>query len=129
MSRPTAAQLLARLREVYAERDGKPLSEEKLAGRLPITLSTFNRWKKRDTKAFSDIVQMLDDAGWLNDAATDLAAETGRPANSEDVAASLLLGQAEGLEILRRIETALQSEREARTPAAQTKRAASRRKR
>lgn len=65
MSRPTAAQLLDRLREIHQELTGEPLSDETLAGQLPITLSTFNRWKKKDTKMFRAIVKMLDEAGWL----------------------------------------------------------------
>jgi hypothetical protein len=65
MSRPTAAELIARLHEIYAEETGGKLSDEDLAGHLPITLSTVNRWKKADTEAFRDIVKMLDKAGWL----------------------------------------------------------------
>lgn len=66
MSRlPTANELLERLRAIYEEQAGESLSDEKLAGRLPISLSTFNRWKKGDTKQFRDIVKMLGEAGWL----------------------------------------------------------------
>lgn len=61
-----APDLLERLREVYRDDDGKTLSDEKLAGRLPISLSTFNRWKKGDTKAFRDTVAMLETAGWIS---------------------------------------------------------------
>jgi hypothetical protein len=74
---------------------------------------------------------MLDDAGWLNMTGAALAegSQFDRPANTEEAAAALLLGQAEGLEILKRIESELQRERAARTPASRTKKAASRRKR
>lgn len=67
MSRPTAAQLIERLRTVHEAKVGRPLSDEELAGRLPITLSTFNRWKKADTKAFQSTLTMLEEAGWLAD--------------------------------------------------------------
>lgn len=63
---PTPAQLIERLRAVYEAETGERLSDEKLAGRLPISLSTFNRWKKGDTRAFREIVAMLDTAGWLS---------------------------------------------------------------
>lgn len=129
MSRPTAAQLLARLRAIYEQREGRSLSDEKLAGKLPISLSAFNRWKKGDTQQFNNIVEMLEIAGWLNTAGDLPSAETDPdlPLGSED-AAALLLGQAEGLVLLREIHAALANAPAEQTPAAPQKKAASRRK-
>jgi hypothetical protein len=79
ISPPTAARLIERLREVYADKDGSKLSDEKLAGKLPITLSTFNRWKKSDTKAFRDMITMLDAAGWLQPDAAEVAMDPAAP--------------------------------------------------
>jgi hypothetical protein len=70
--RPTAAALIEKLRE-----PGE--AYEKLAARLPISLSTVYRWKKGDADDFKRIAGMLEDAGWLDEAAIrrDLLAAAG----------------------------------------------------
>lgn len=66
---PNAADLIECLRVIYERREGEgvKLSDENLAARLPITLSTFNRWKKGNTRQFEQIMTMLAEAGWLKD--------------------------------------------------------------
>lgn len=59
---PTAAELLEELRE-----PGE--SYEALAARLPISLSTVNRWKKSSPRDWDTILTLLDRAGWLSPAA------------------------------------------------------------
>lgn len=66
MPKPTALQLIERLREIYSAEAEERLSNEKLMARLPISLSTYARWKKKDTSSFDNIIEMLDRAGWLN---------------------------------------------------------------
>ena len=56
---PTTADLIEALR-----REGE--SYEDLAARLPISLSTVNRWKKRSPDDWEALLQMLEMAGWLN---------------------------------------------------------------
>jgi hypothetical protein len=65
MSLPTARDLIERLREIHAL-PGEKLSDEALAAKLPITGSTLARWKRRDPEKFSELVQMMTEAGWLN---------------------------------------------------------------
>lgn len=93
MSGPTAAEVIEQLRVVYEEQTGERLSDEKLAAKLPIGLSTFNRWKKSDTRAFRDVVDMLALAGWLNtpEDARALARTIHDP--REELAAALLVLQ------------------------------------
>lgn len=90
MPKASAPDLLERLREVYRDADGNTLSDEKLAGKLPISLSTFNRWKKGDTKAFRDTIAMLDTAGWLN-----IDADAPRAESPPDLLADIADGVAE----------------------------------
>ena len=106
MAAPTAADLLERLRTIYEEREGTRLSDEKLAGRLPITLSTFNRWKRGDTRSFRDVVTLLDQAGWLNMGEAEPAISS--PASQgvdhlEEIAAALKDLTESQAEILRRL--------------------------
>jgi hypothetical protein len=96
MPRPSAADLIERLRDVYSDRDGTRASDEKLAGQLPITLSTLNRWKKGDTRAFDNIVLMLDEAGWLSPEAPAGTARNPQAALLAGVGA-LLRNQAEAM--------------------------------
>lgn len=87
MSQPvTARALIERLREVYETEAGERLSDEKLAGRLPITLSTFNRWKKGDTRAFRNTVAMLEKAGWLREDLMEAALAVAEAALGEEAA-------------------------------------------
>lgn len=99
MPRPSAADLIERLRDVYEQREGVKLADEKLAGRLPISLSTFNRWKKGNTASFDRIVECLDIAGWLSTPEDDrvLVAPPG------DRLEALLVGQTEMAETLEEI--------------------------
>jgi len=55
---PTAAELLEELR-----RPGE--SYESLAARLPISLSTVNRWKRQSPRDWDTTLTLLDQAGWL----------------------------------------------------------------
>lgn len=72
MSRPSAAELIERLRVVHAERLGvTTLSDEDLAAQLPIGLRTFHRWKAADTRGFTAIMAMLLEAGWITTAVHD----------------------------------------------------------
>ncbi len=64
MSIFTAADLLDRLRAVHGK--GDHISDEKLAAKLPISGSTLARWKRSDPEHFQAIIEMLDQAGWLN---------------------------------------------------------------
>lgn len=55
---PTTADLIEALRqpgEAY----------ETLAARLPISLSTVNRWKKESPQDWDGLLEMLEMAGWL----------------------------------------------------------------
>lgn len=56
---PSAADLLEALRA-----PGE--SYESLAARLPVSLSTVNRWKKRSPRDWDTILALLSRAGWLN---------------------------------------------------------------
>lgn len=91
MPRPTAAQLLERLRAIYESREGEALSDERLAARLPISLSTLNRWKKGDTRQFREIVQALDEAGWLSIGEDAPAKEATPPDPLERIGAALVV--------------------------------------
>jgi uncharacterized phage protein gp47/JayE len=42
-----------------------------------MSLSTLNRWKRRDTQQFEEIVQRLDEAGWLTVSRKTTLAVTG----------------------------------------------------
>lgn len=64
---PSAADLLEALRE-----PGE--SYESLAARLPISLSTVNRWKKRSPRDWDTIMLLLDRAGWLSSSRLALGA-------------------------------------------------------
>lgn len=66
MSLPTAKQLIEQLRTALSE-NGQRLTDEQLAARLPITLSTFNRWKKADTDRYTAVIEMVAMAGWLDE--------------------------------------------------------------
>lgn len=59
---PTTADLIEALRK-----PGE--SYEALAARLPISLSTVNRWKRESPQDWDGLLQMLEAAGWLNMAA------------------------------------------------------------
>jgi len=59
MPQPSAAVLLEALRD-----PGE--SYESLAARLPISLSTVNRWKKRSPRDWDTILGLLSLAGWLD---------------------------------------------------------------
>jgi transcriptional regulator with XRE-family HTH domain len=105
MSRVTAAALIEHLRKVHG--NGQPLSDEKLAAKLPISGSTLARWKNGDTRAFDNIVEMLAQAGWIN-------AETDAPvtsASSLDPLAKLSEGVAELLAGQRRLLAELDAPR------------------
>lgn len=137
MPRPTAADLITRLREVHEEQAGMSLSDEKLAGRLPITLSTLNRWKKGDTRQFAEIVAMLDEAGWLT-ASTEaggVARDDQEPSRSplEELQVGisrLLLGQAEALARLDQVrDEVLARERPEQKPAVRKRSSTSQRAR
>jgi hypothetical protein len=91
MSIPSAADLIEELRCQTAE-DSDRLTDEQLAGRLPITLSTLNRWKKEDPRHYTSLMKMLRQAGWLNEdrvLAAVRAAERARAEETERRAASL----------------------------------------
>lgn len=103
MSSPSAAALIERLRDVYEQQEGVKLADEKLSGRLPISLSTFNRWKKKDTRSYTDLMSMLATAGWLNLNGEGASGPVAKP----DPQAALLVGvaavlqnQAEALRVL-----------------------------
>lgn len=70
MAAVSAAALLELLRDRYSNEAGERLTDEDLAARLPITLSTLNRWKKADPQTFPAIVWMLREAGLIVDAPT-----------------------------------------------------------
>jgi len=57
--RPTTKDLLEALRN-----PGE--SYEALAARLPISMSTVNRWKKESPAEWDLYIELLDRAGWLN---------------------------------------------------------------
>jgi transcriptional regulator with XRE-family HTH domain len=65
VEQPSTRDLIEALRE-----PGE--SYEDLAARLPISLSTLNRWKRAAPRDWYPILEMLDRAGWLkyNGAAT-----------------------------------------------------------
>jgi len=115
MSRPTAAELIERLREVH-QGDGKRLSDEDLASRLPISLSTLNRWKKNDAQGFQDIVWMLSTAGWLNTGGDGRAAVEPPGDPLERIARGVTELLADQKEILSRLPPVAQPE-PARSPA------------
>jgi hypothetical protein len=109
MSRPTAAELITRLREIYAAKlpAGEKLSDETLVAKLPITMSTFHRWKKEDTKTFRAIVTMLDDAGWLTSGEA-----THRPSDETETAQPGTLAEVRfAISALERLEALLRAQR------------------
>lgn len=66
---PSTAELLERLRRVLREEGQPRLTDEALAGELPITLSTVSRWKKRPPRDYRHLMECLALAGWLNEQA------------------------------------------------------------
>lgn len=91
---PTVADLIERLRQVHEQRLGKSLSDEKLAGQLPFSLSTFNRWKNADPRYFQQTVELLNEAGWLAYNADGPGVEQSPRTPLEETLTELALGQA-----------------------------------
>jgi hypothetical protein len=81
---PTTANLIEALRQPRA--DGRLESYEALANRLPISMSTVNRWKRDSPEEWDTFVGLLDEAGWLDHAAIsrDLARAAARAGAEAD---------------------------------------------
>lgn len=113
----SAADVLERLRE-----DGE--SYESLASRLPISLSTVNRWKKESPRDWDTIIQLLDAAGLISleggSAVQDMkqrrvrwAEVDGRLEELAGVGETVLSGQQEALRTQQEMRDELRSLREA----------------